>query len=102
MKTAVLMGAVDGTKLKNDQEKKHMQPKENKWKEQIRSLVITPNAILKSSILSVLWLAAGFALGLFYNYGISVIFIVVFLGILWLFPFWQPAFLLVYFIAGNR
>ncbi len=79
-----------------------MQLQEDKWKEQIRSVVLSPHAILKSFILSAVWLAAGFALGIFYNYGIAVIFIIIALIILWFFPFWQPAFSLVYWIVGNR
>jgi hypothetical protein len=79
-----------------------MQSQELKWKEQIHTIVTTPHAILKSTILIVLWLAIGVALGLYFNFGITVIFIALFLFLLWFFPFWQPAFSLVYFITGNK
>ena len=79
-----------------------MQSQEIKWKEQINALVTARHTILKSTILVIFWLAIGFALGIFFNYGITVIFISLFLFILWFFPFWQPAFSLVYFIVGNK
>ncbi len=79
-----------------------MPSQEEKWKLQIRSLVLSPHAILKSSLLAALWLVVGFALGIYYNYGIAVIFIIVALTVLWFFPFWQPVYSLVYWIVGNK
>ena len=79
-----------------------MQSPELKWKEQINAIVTTPRAILKSTILIVIWLAIGAALGLYVNFGITVIFITFVLFVIWFFPFWQPAFWLVHLIVGNK
>jgi hypothetical protein len=47
-------------------------------------------------------LIVGMGLGLvFKNVGIIVIFMVLFWGILWLAPYWQPAYRIVYKVMGN-
>ena len=48
-------------------------------------------------------LIVGIALGMmFHNVGIIIIFVVLFHGILWLAPYWQPAYTIVHKIMGNR
>jgi hypothetical protein len=75
---------------------------ETKWARQIKSLFISPHAILKLTIVSILWFAAGVALGLYYNIGFLALSIFVFLFFMWFFPFLQPIFSIVYFIVGNK
>jgi hypothetical protein len=51
---------------------------------------------------SLLWQIMGLALGFAFNIGIFIIFVAVFFGILWLCPYWQPAYSIIYRIIGNK
>jgi hypothetical protein len=79
-----------------------MRTENDKWASQIQSLIFTPTAILKLIGASLLWQLIGVALGFAFNIGITIIFIVICLGILWLFPYWQPAYSIIYQIVGNK
>jgi hypothetical protein len=78
-----------------------MQTNEEQWASQVKSVISSPNALLKLVGVSVLWQIIGFGLA-FINFGIFLVFIVVFFGVLWLFPYWQPAYSIIYHIAGNK
>ncbi len=48
-------------------------------------------------------LLSGLALGMiFHNFGITIIFITLFYGIIWLAPYWQPAYAVVHKVMGNQ
>ena len=79
-----------------------MQITEDKPADQVKSLMLSPNAILKLVGIGLIWEAIGLILGFAFNFGIFFIFIVIFFATLWLFPYWQPAYFLFYRIIGNN
>jgi hypothetical protein len=79
-----------------------MDTEKEKWVYQLQSLLFKPNAILKVVTAAIGWQLLGLLLGLLFNIGISVIFVAVFFGVLWLAPYWQPAYWVIYQIIGDK
>ncbi len=79
-----------------------MQTTEDKRENQVRSLLLSPNAILKLIGAFIIWKIVGLILGFALNIGIFVIFVVIFFATLWLSPYWQPAYSVIYRIIGNN
>ena len=73
-----------------------------KWINQIRSLILLPRAMWRLIGLSLLLHIIGIVLGAIFNIGILVIVITAFFGLIWFFPYWQPAYSVIYWIAGNK
>ena len=48
------------------------------------------------------WKFLGFLFGFLFNFGIFILFVAVFFGILWLVPYWQPAYSIIYRIVGDK
>jgi hypothetical protein len=69
---------------------------------QVKSVLRSPNAIIKLIGVALIWKMTGLTLAFAFNFGIFIIFIVIFYTILWLFPYWQPAYSIVYRIVGNN
>ena len=79
-----------------------MQTTENKRANQVKSLILSPNAILKLIGIAIIWEIIGLILGFAFNFGIFIIFVAIFFATLWLFPYWQPAYSVIYRIVGNN
>lgn len=77
------------------------QPTDNAWSLQVKSVLQSPYALLKLVGVAIVWKLLGLILGLIFNIGIFIIFVVIYYAILWLFPYWQPAFTIVHRIVGD-
>jgi hypothetical protein len=78
-----------------------MSEREKKWADQ-SSRNFGAKEFLRFSCAFMILLFVGIGLGLvFKNAGIIVIFLVLFWGILWLAPYWQPTYSIVHKIMGN-
>ena len=78
------------------------QPAENDWSQQVKSVLDSPNAILNLIKVAIVWKLIGLVLGILFNFGMFIIFVVIYYTVLWLFPYWQPAYSIVYRIVGNK
>src|SRR5689334_17943950 len=73
----------------------------NEWSKQA-SANFTEKEFLRYGCALIAILIIGIALGMvFHNAGIIIIFVVAFHGIIWLAPYWQPAYGIVHKIMGN-
>ncbi len=79
-----------------------MQTTEDKRANQVKSLLLSPYAILKLIGFALIWQTIGLSLAFVFNFGIFIIFIAFFFAVLWLFPYWQPAYSIIYRIIGNN
>jgi hypothetical protein len=79
-----------------------MDEEQKKWSEQY-GRNFGAKELLRFGCAFMTFLIIGITLGiLFKNAGIMIIFVVLFLGIMWLAPYWQPAYSIVHKIMGNR
>ncbi len=79
-----------------------MNNKQQEWGKQLLSNLRLRELLRLTGVLLAVQFT-GIALGLVLkNFGIALIFIGVTFGILWLFPYWQPAYAIIYKIMGNQ
>jgi hypothetical protein len=79
--------------------------KENKSSQtnQITSLFFNLRTILLLIVVGLVLEIGGVLLDLlFHNAGISIIFTSLWFALIWLWPYWQPAYTIMYMIAGNK
>jgi hypothetical protein len=70
-----------------------------KWIEQIKTVTKSQRMRL---ILGLWFFLISTPLTIFFGVGVGIISIAIYFTILWLFPFWQPAFTIIYLISGNK
>ena len=79
-----------------------MQLNNDQWVKQTSQILLNPIAILRLLGAAMLWQTIGLILAFIFNFGIFIVFIVLFFAILWLFPYWQLAYTIIYRISGNK
>ena len=73
-----------------------------KWIHQIRSLIFSPRAMWRLIGASLILHFIGLIFGVIFNIGIFIIIVTIFFGILWFYPYWQPAYSTIYWIVGDK
>ena len=75
-----------------------MENKSTEWKDQVLKLLFTPLTLLRlvGNIMIIHIIAFIFGIGIF------VIILSLTLSLLWFFPYWQPAYSVMYKICGNK
>jgi len=70
----------------------------NEWKDQAFKLLFTPATLLRLTGIIMLTHIIAFAFGI----GIFIIIVGLTYGTFWLFPYWQPAHSVIFWISGNK